>query len=99
MPSDRAISEKWLIGGYVACECRVRSVVRSVVLLLFGRVDLARVVEAVITVGMDVASSHFTLANHIRRNLFQIIRQSNRCHRVYKHRGEVVSEAKFRRSL
>lgn len=67
-----------------------------VALFVFSReLDFRRMVKAVITVGMDVASANFAFANHLRRNSFKIIGQSNSSHGIYKHRGQIEAPAQF----
>jgi len=63
--------------------------------VVFGRVASDRMVKAVITVGKDVASAGLTFANHLRRNSFKIIGQSNCRHGVYKHRGQIEAPSQF----
>lgn len=53
-------------------------------------------VEAVITVGCNITSTSLALANHLRRNSFQVIGLSNGSHRVYEDGGQIEAPAQLR---
>lgn len=54
-----------------------------------------RVIKSVRAVSVNITSASFAFANNLRRNLFQVIGQSNCSHRVNKHGRQIVAPAQF----